>query len=120
MIKHIEREIYEVTAKTVDAAGGYSNLSGTIGSKTFTFPMSFDSHQNSDDLEKNLNKAYTAFDAAGSIGREAAAQGRPLTIVSIIRVNDGRQLDKKCIGSMPTIDEEVPDPEPEPEENGGE
>lgn len=103
----MKREIYEVTAKAVDASGGYNNLTG--------YPKSFDSHQNNDDLEKTKNKAYAAYDSAGADGYTAAANGRPLTIVSIIRISDGLQLDKKRIGDMP----ELPDPE-EPEQNGGE
>lgn len=104
----MKREIYEVVAKVVDAAGAYNNLTG--------YPQSFDSHHNNDDLDKTRNKAYAAFDAAGSSGYTAAANGRPLTIVSLVRVSDGLQIKKKCIGAMP----ELPDPEPEeePEEEG--
>ena len=104
----MKREIYEVTAKVVDASGSYNNLTG--------YPQSFDSHQNNDDLDKARYKAYAAFDSAGSAGNTAAANGRPLTIVSIIRISDGLQLDKKCIGSMP----ELPDPEPNNEEPNNE
>ena len=126
MIKHIEREIYEVAAKVVDASGAYNNLSGTIGGTAYSFPMSVDSHQNGDDLEKTKNKAYAAFDAAGTLGYTAAANGRPLTIVTLTRISDSRQIERKLIGKMPPIDQEVPDPEPEeetpeePEQNGGE
>ena len=74
----MKREIYEVTAKAVDASGGYNNLTG--------YPKSFDSHQNNDDLEKTKNKAYAAYDSAGADGYTAAANGRPLTIVSIVRM----------------------------------
>ena len=95
----MKREIYEVAAKVVDASGGYNNLTG--------YPKSFDSHQNNDDLDKTRNKAYAEFDSAGSAGYTAAANGRPLTIVSIVRISDGLQIDKKCIGAMP----ELPDPE---------
>jgi len=101
----IKREIYEVSAKVVDAAGGYSDLSG--------YPQSFDSKHNNDDLDKTRNKAYAAFDAAGQAGYTAAANGRPLTIVGLVRVSDGLQIEKKCIGKMPVT--EVPDPEPDPE-----
>ena len=99
----MKREIYEVSAKVVDASGAYNNLTG--------YPKSFDSHQNNDDLDKARNKAYAEFDAAGSAGYTAAANGRPLTIVSLVRISDGLQIEKKCIGGMP----ELPDPEPEPE-----
>lgn len=104
----MKREIYEVTAKVVDSNGTYNNLTG--------YPQSFDSRQNNNDLDKTRNKAYSAFDAAGSAGYTAAASGRPLTIVSLVRISDGFQIDKKCIGAMP----ELPDPEPEPEEGGEE
>lgn len=112
---NLKREIYVVNAKVVDASGGYNDLTG--------YPQSFDSHQNGDDCEKAKNKAYAAFESAGSAGHLAANSGRPLTIVSLLRVNDGVQLEKKAIGAIPDI--VVPDPEPEPEpeeevENGGE
>lgn len=105
---NIKREIYEVSAKAVDASGGYNNLSG--------YPISFDSHQNNDDIDKAFNKAMESYAAAESAGYKAAQSGRPLTIVSIVRISDGKQLEKKCIGKMPDII--VPDPEPE--QNGGE
>ena len=110
----MKREIYEVVAKAIDASGGYNNLNG--------YPISFDSHQNGDSLEKARYKAYAAFDSAGSAGYTAAQSGRPLTIVSIMRISDGKQLDKKVIGTMPLLPDPEPEPEPEeePEENGGE
>ena len=107
MINLIKREIYEVTAKVVDAANGYNNLTG--------YPKSFDSHQNNDDLEKTYFKARAAYNEASAAGNTAAATWRPLTVVSLIRVNDGRQLFHEQIGKMPDIVEEIPDPEPEPE-----
>ena len=108
----MQREIYEVTAKVVDASGAYNSLSG--------FPKSFDSHQNNDDLDKTRNKAYAAFDDAGSQGYTAGANGRPLTIVSLLRISDGLQIEKKCIGKMPQLPEPEPEPEEEQEQNGGE
>ena len=105
----MRREIYEVTAKAVDASGGYNNLSG--------YPQSFDSHQNDDIVDKARNKAYASYNNACSAGYTAANSGRPLTVVSLIRISDGMQLEKAQIGKMP----ELPDPEPnEPEQNGGE
>ena len=120
MIIMKKREIYVVDAKTVDANGNYTTVSN--------YPQEFDSKYNNNDIEKTENKAYAAFDAAGSAGHTNAANGRPLTIVSIIRISDGKQLDKKRIGTLPDVPVEVPDPEPEPEpenpeggdENGGE
>lgn len=108
----MKREIYEVTAKVVDASGACNNLSG--------YPKLFDSHQNNDDLDKVYHKAYAAFDDAGAQGHTAAANGRPLTIVSIIRISDGYQLEKKTIGKMPELPDPEPEPEPVEEEDGGE
>ncbi len=100
----MKREIYEVNAKVVDASGGYNNLP--------EYPKSFDSHQNSDSLDKARNKAYASYADACSAGYLAANSGRPLTIVTLTRISDGMQLEKTSIGKMP----ELPDPEP----NGGE
>lgn len=108
----MQREIYEVSAKVVDASGAYNNLQG--------YPVSFDSHQNGDDLKKTYYKACASFDAASSSGNTSAAAGRPLTIVSLLRVSDGRQIDKRQIGDMPELPDPAPAPEPEPEQNGGE
>ena len=106
----MKREIYEVNAKVVDASGGYNNLTG--------YPQSFDSHQNGDDCDKAMNKAHAAYNSAASAGYTAASSGRPLTIVTLTRISDGRQLEKACIGKMPGLPD--PEPEPEEEENGGE
>ena len=120
MTNYLQREVYEVSAKVVDASGGYNNLTG--------YPQSFDSHQNSDNCDKAYFKAMAAYSDAEKAGYTAAQSGRPLTIVSLLRVSDGMQLKKTCIGKIPMIEVEVPDPEPEvepesnaePEENGGE
>ena len=94
----MKREIYEVNAKVVDAANAYNNLPG--------YPISFDSHQNSDDLVKTEAKAYASFYSACSAGETARASGRPLTIVTLTSINSGVQIAGKRIGQMP----ELPDP----------
>ena len=101
---NMKREIYEVIAKVVDASGAYNNLTG--------YPKSFDSHQNEDNLDKAMNKAYAAYNDASSAGYTAANSGRPLTIAMLVRVSDGMALEKIRIGKMP----ELPDPNPEPVE----
>ena len=103
---NMKREIYQVEAKAVDTSGGYNNLTG--------YPTFFDSKTNDNDCEKAMNKAYASYEAAASAGHTASVSGRPLTIVSLMRVSDGKQLEKKQIGKMPDV--VVPDPEP----NGGE
>jgi hypothetical protein len=105
----MKREIYEVTAKVVDASGAYNNLTG--------YPASFDSHTLNDSTDKAEDRAYASYYSACSAGRTAKSNGRPLTIVSLVRISDGKQIEKTSICKMP----ELPDPEPEPEEeeNGG-
>lgn len=104
----MKREIYEVIAKAVDASGGYNNLSG--------YPATFDSHQNNDNVEKTEAKAYASFYSACSAGETARSNGRPLTVVALIQISTGIQIEGRRIGKMP----ELPDPEPnEPEENNG-
>ena len=120
MIKQIDRECFEVAAKVVDASGNFSNMSyKDANNNTVSYPQSFDSHvNNNDDVEQARLRAYESFDRAGSEGYKSARSGRPLTIVTITRVSDGKQLDKKVIGKMPAIEVEIPDEEPE--QNGGE
>ena len=106
----MKREIYEVNAKVVDASGAYNNVTG--------YPVSFDSHTLGDDLEKAEARAYASFYSACSAGETARSNGRPLTVVTLMQMSTGMQIEGKRIGKMP----ELPDPEPEPEEeqNGGE
>ncbi len=104
----MKREIYVVNAKVVDASGAYNDVSG--------YPASFDSHTNSDNLEKTEAKAYASYHAACTAAYTARANGRPLTVVSLFQMSVGMTIESKLIGIMP----ELPDPEPEPEPNGGE
>ena len=108
------REIYVVNAKVVDAAGAYNDIQG--------YPISFDSHQNNDDIDKAEAKAYASYHSACSAGNTAKANGRPLTIVTLTRISDGVQIEGTAIGKMPEWPDPQPEPEPEPEEeeNGGE
>ena len=94
----MKREIYEVVAKVVDASGAYNNLTG--------FPQSFDSHHYNDDLDKAWGRAYAAYHSACTDGANGFANGRPLTIATLLRVSDGLQLEKSIYGKLP----ELPDP----------
>ena len=108
----MKREIYEVIAKVVDASGAYNNLNG--------YPKTFDSHQYNDDLDRNFGRANAAYNSAVSDGWTAFANGRPLTVVSLIRIEDGKQIEQKRIGAIPTLPDPEPEPEPEPEPTEGE
>jgi len=118
----MKREIFEITGKVVDASGAYNNLSFQKDGQTKTCPLSFDSHQLGDDVDKAEDRAYAFFYDCCSAGRTAKSNGRPLTVVGLNRISDGKQIEKVCIGKIP----ELPDPEPElPDseeevENGGE
>lgn len=119
MIKLVDREAFEVNAKVIDASGAFNNLSyKDANNNTVTYPQSFDSKMNNNDVENTRLRAYESFDRAGSEDYKSARSGRPLTIVTLTRISDGKQLEKKVIGKMPQIEAEVPDDEPE--ENGGE
>ena len=111
----MKREIYFVNAKVVDASGAYNDIPG--------YPISFDSHQNNDDIDKAEAKAYASYHSACSAGNTAKASGRPLTIVTLTRVSDGMQIESTAIGKMPEWPDPQPEPEPEPEpeeSSGGE
>ena len=115
MIEYLKREIYEVVAKVVDASGGYSNLSGKINNVDVSWPQSFDSHQNNDDCDKAYYKSCKSFSDAESLGYQAIQSGRPLTLITLTRISDGKQIKRSVIGAMPDLEKEVPDPEPESE-----
>lgn len=94
----MKREIYLVNAKVVDASGAYNDANG--------YPISFDSHQNSDNIEKTEAKAYASYYSACSAGETARSNGRPLTVVTLTQMSTGMQIEGKRIGKMP----ELPDP----------
>lgn len=89
----MRREIYEVNAKVVDAADAYNNLSG--------YPISFDSRHYDNDLEKTRRRAYASYSDACKAGYNA--DGRPLTVVTLLRISDGFQLESTQIGDMPEL-----------------
>ena len=89
----MRREIYEVNAKVVDATGAYNNLTG--------YPASFDSRHYDNDLEKTRRRAYGSYSDACKAGYNA--DGRPLTIITLLRISDGFQLASTQIGDMPEL-----------------
>ena len=101
----MKREIYRVEAYVVDANGALNPLSG--------YPKNFDSHSYDDDIEKALQRAKGSWNEA--LGAMAKVDSRQCQSASVIRISDGKQIFKDCIGKIA----DLPDPEPEPE-NGGE
>lgn len=97
----MQRQIYEVYAKVVDANGNYNTLSG--------YPKVFDSRSYNHDIEKALRRATGAFAACWS--DMCSVDTRQLQTV-ILMSADGYILDKKQLGRIA----DLPDPEPEPEE----
>lgn len=97
----MQRQIYEVYAKVVDANGSYNTLSG--------YPKVFDSRSYNNDIEKALRRATGAFAACWS--DMCSVDTRQLQTV-ILMSADGYILDKKQLGRIA----DLPDPEPEPEE----
>lgn len=97
----MQREIYEVTAKIVDANGNYSTASG--------FPKAFDSMSYNNDVTKARNRAYSAFHTI--LGTMYSVDSRQEQLAMIYRISDGVQEIVERVGDLA----EIPDPEPEPE-----
>lgn len=103
----MQREIYTVDAKIIDANGTFGTLSG--------FPKTFDSRSYNNDTIKAYNRACAAFHSV--LGDMYAVDGRPEQLAMVTRISDGVQILVERVGDMPT----VPDPEPnEPEVEPGE
>lgn len=99
----MQREIYEVYAKIVDANGNYNTLS--------SYPKVFDSINYDNDCEKAKQRAYAAY--YGALSSLLAVDTRQCQFAMLIRGNDGLQLEMRCFGKIA----DLPDPEPEtPEE----
>lgn len=92
----MERKIYEVYAKIVDANGAYNTLSG--------YPKVFDSHQYNDDINKTLKRATGEFH--DTIGAMCKRDDRQLQTVLLMSA-DGFIIDKWTDGEIaPLPDEE--------------
>lgn len=96
----MKREIFEVHAKIMSAAGNYTTLGG--------YPKIFDSTSYDNDIDKTRKRAYGAWHAV--LGEMYAVDTRPLQIAMILRASDGVQEVTERVGDLP----DVPDPEPEP------
>ena len=93
----MEREIYEVDAKIVDASGNFSTVSG--------FPKIFDSASYNNSTDTARRRAYAAYHT--QLGSMYAVDNRPLQIAMITRMSDGVEIEVERDGDMP----EVPDTE---------
>lgn len=93
----MQREIYEVTAKIVDANGTFNTLSG--------YPKTFDSKNYQNDIDKTRNRAMGEWHEA--LGAMCKRDDRLLQLAMITRMSDGVQIAVERVGDMP----EVPDPE---------
>lgn len=97
----MQREIYEVTAKIVDANGAFNTLSG--------YPKTFDSKNYGNDLDKTYKRAEGEWhDAMSAMSKR---DDRPLQLAMITRMSDGVQVLVNRYGDMP----ELPDLEPSEE-----
>ena len=100
----MQRVIYEVYAKVVDANGSYNTLSG--------YPKAFDSRNYDNDPEKTLKRAQGEF--AETWGTMCKRDDRQLQTV-ILMTADGFVLDRKADGAIAPLPDPEPEPEPEPE-----
>ena len=92
----MERQIYEVYAKIVDANGAYNTLSG--------YPKAFDSRSYNDDTDKALRRAEAEFH--NTLGAMYARDDRQVQTVILMNC-EGNIIENKCIGSLnPIIVEE--------------
>lgn len=99
----MQREIFEVYAKIVDANGSYNTLTG--------YPKVFDSKSYDNDIEKARQRAYGAYHEC--LGAMCKVDTRQVQIAMILRASDGVQELIERVGHLA----ELPDPEPEPEKS---
>jgi len=91
----MERNIFEVYAKVVDANGTYNTLSG--------YPKAFDSRNYNNDIEKTRNRAYGEYHA--TLGAMYARDDRQLQIAMIIHANTGYQIEMARVGEIAALPE---------------
>ena len=89
----MQREIYEVDAKIIDANGNYNTLDG--------YPKKFDSHTYSDDIEKARQRAYGEWHDC--LGAMCKRDDRQLQLAYILRVSDGIVIESTRIGMIAEV-----------------
>jgi len=93
----MQRVIYEVYAKIVDANGSYNTLTG--------YPKVFDSKTNDNDAGKTLQRAKGEFH--DTIGAMCKRDDRPMQMVMLMTA-DGRVVDREVLGAVPELPEAEP------------
>lgn len=94
----MERNIFEVYAKVIDANGAYNTLSG--------YPKTFDSRNYGNDVSKTLQRAKGEFHE--TFGAMCKRDDRKMQMV-ILMTALGQVIERQYIGAVP------PEPEPEPQ-----
>ena len=90
----VQRQIFEVYAKVVDANGAYNTLSG--------YPKAFDSRNYNNDIDKTLLRATGEF--SETYGAMCKRDDRQLQTVILMSAT-GVVLDSKTIGAIAPIEE---------------
>ena len=88
----MERQIFEVYAKVVDANGAYNTLSG--------YPKVFDSQSYNHDIDKALKRAKGEFHE--TFGAMCKRDDRQLQMV-LLMTADGTVIDRQVIGGIADI-----------------
>lgn len=101
----MERNIFEVYAKVVDANGAYNTLSG--------YPKIFDSRNYNNDISKALQRAKGEFHE--TFGAMCKRDDRKMQMVILITAL-GQVIERQYIGAVPPEPEPEPQSEPESEE----
>ena len=91
----MQRHIYEVYAKVVDANGTYNTLSG--------YPKAFDSRLYNHDLDKTIRRAYAEY--FSTLGTMYSRDDRQLQLVILIDVNNGLIIERQTVGILADIEE---------------
>lgn len=89
----MERKIYEVYAKVVDATGAYNTLSG--------YPKTFDSKNYGNDIEKTLKRAQGGFSEC--VGAMCKNDERQLQTVILMDAT-GSLLDRWTSGAIADVE----------------
>ena len=89
----MQREIFEVYAKIVDANGNYSTLAN--------YPKSFDSHTYNDDIAKAQQRAEGEWHEC--CGAMCKRDDRQLQVAMLIRASDGMVLACKSYGAIAEV-----------------